>query len=275
MPSYSRWATDIVRLGLKPSLRLASCCSVLVVNGGAGLRLLLRTLCDVTVAAGRAARPRTLGRGLVRDGHLAAAHLAASRNGRAVDAHQLAVKGSPRSVPQDGLERPVLARREGLDLALALHHQAHGDRLDAAGGEAAADLAREQRAERVADQAVHDAPRLLGVHEVHVDVARVREGLADGALGDLAEGHPARLGIGDLHGLDDVPGDGLALAVEVGGEVDGVRAAAARLMSLTCLRRSSLMTYSGAKSCSTSTPSLPLPGFSGRSRTWPYEARTL
>ena len=37
-PSYRRWATDIVRLGLKPSLRLASCWSVLVVNGGAGLR---------------------------------------------------------------------------------------------------------------------------------------------------------------------------------------------------------------------------------------------
>ena len=40
-------------------------------------------------------------------------------------------------------------------------------------------------------------------------------------------------------------------------------------MSATCLRRSSLITYSGAKSLSTSTPNLPLPGFSGRSRTWP------
>ena len=35
-----------------------------------------------------------------------------------------------------------------------------------------------QRAERVADQAVHDAPRLLRVHEVHVDVARMAERLA-------------------------------------------------------------------------------------------------
>ena len=38
MPSYSRWATDIVRRGLKPSLRLASCWRVLVVNGAAGER---------------------------------------------------------------------------------------------------------------------------------------------------------------------------------------------------------------------------------------------
>ncbi len=50
---------------------------------------------------------------------------------------------------------------------------------------------------------------------------------------------------------------------------------AARVIASSCLRRSSLMTYWGAKSCSTSTPSWPLPGFSGRSRTWPYEASTL
>ncbi len=49
---------------------------------------------------------------------------------------------------------------------------------------------------------------------------------------------------------------------------------AAFSIALTCLRRSSGITYSGAKSWSTSTPNLPLPGFSGRSRTWPYEART-
>jgi hypothetical protein len=33
---------DIVRFGLKPSLRLASCWSVEVVNGGAGLRVSFR-----------------------------------------------------------------------------------------------------------------------------------------------------------------------------------------------------------------------------------------
>ncbi len=47
-PSYRRWATDMVRLGLKLSLRLASCCSVDVVKGGAGLRWLWRTLTDRT-----------------------------------------------------------------------------------------------------------------------------------------------------------------------------------------------------------------------------------
>ena len=37
--SYSCWAICIVRATLNPSLRLASCCSVEVVKGGAGVRL--------------------------------------------------------------------------------------------------------------------------------------------------------------------------------------------------------------------------------------------
>ena len=72
----------------------------------------------------------------------------------------------------------------------------------------------------------------------------------------------------DVRGLRDVPGDRLALAVEVGGEVDACRAAWRPSRSpATCLRRSSEMTYSGAKSWSTSTPNLPLPGSrAGRGR---------
>src|SRR5260370_20199499 len=38
-PSYRRWATRMVWLGLKPSLREASCCRVEVVKEGKGLRL--------------------------------------------------------------------------------------------------------------------------------------------------------------------------------------------------------------------------------------------
>ena len=37
--SYSFCATCIVRRAAKPSLRFASCCSVLVVNGSGGLRV--------------------------------------------------------------------------------------------------------------------------------------------------------------------------------------------------------------------------------------------
>jgi hypothetical protein len=65
----------------------------------------------------------------------------------------------------------------------------------------------------------------LRVHEVRVDTARVGERVLDGALRDLAERDPARLLRRDVGGLGHVPRDRLALAVEVRGEVDGVRAA--------------------------------------------------
>ena len=164
-PSYRSWATDIVRLGLNPSLRLASCWSVLVVNGGAGLRLLWRVVSGVDDRRQGADR-----------GGVALRGLAVADLGRlAVDPRE--VRGERRAVAvvtQGRLERPVLAGGEGADLALPLHDHAHGDGLHAAGGQAAADLARQQRAERVADEAVDDPAGLLGVDEVLVDVARLR-----------------------------------------------------------------------------------------------------
>src|SRR3954470_3411278 len=53
MPSYSRCAIRMVCAGAKPSLRLASCCSVEVVKGACGLRRagLASTGGDVKVAA--------------------------------------------------------------------------------------------------------------------------------------------------------------------------------------------------------------------------------
>ena len=65
------------------------------------------------------------------------------------------------------------------DLAFALDDESDRDRLDPPGGQTATDLARQERAERVADQAVDDAAGLLCVDEVHVDLARVRERVAD------------------------------------------------------------------------------------------------
>ncbi len=62
--------------------------------------------------------------------------------------------------------------------------------LDTPGRQAGPRLAAEQRAEPVADQAVDDAPRLLGVDQVAVDLAGVLEGGFDGALGDLVDDDP-------------------------------------------------------------------------------------
>ena len=156
MPSYSRCATDIVRFGLNASLRLASCWRVDVVNGGAGERFwgADRDLADDR-RRGSQRGDVALGRGLVGD-----------RQGLAVDAHELGAKVSPAAVARIASSVQYSRAVKARDLAFALDDEADGDRLHASGRQAAADLARQQRAERVADQAVDDPARLLRVHEV-------------------------------------------------------------------------------------------------------------
>ena len=73
---------------------------------------------------------------------------------------------------EGGVDRPRLDRDKGADLRLTVDDQSQRHRLDTAGADALLDLAPEERAEPVADQAVDDPTRLLGVDEVHVDVAR-------------------------------------------------------------------------------------------------------
>src|SRR5581483_569367 len=109
---------------------------------------------------------------------------------------------------------------ERLDLALALDHQAHGDRLDAAGREPLLDLAPEQRAELVADQTVDHTPRLLRLDEIEIDLAWVPQCLLHGAARDLVEDDPARpeglLLRRLLDCLGEMPGNRLALTVGIG-----------------------------------------------------------
>ena len=142
---------------------------------------------------------------------------------RPVDPDELGLELVAALRRQERAQGPVLPRDEGIDLALPLDHEADGHGLDPPRREPAADLARQERAERVADEPVDDPARLLRVDEVGVDPARVRERVLDGPLGDLRERHPARLRRGHVRGLGDVPRDRLALAIEVGREEDGVR----------------------------------------------------
>ena len=75
----------------------------------------------------------------------------------------------------------------------------------------------------VAVEAVEDAARLLGLDEVVVDLAGVLDRGEDRGLGDLVEDHPVdRQALRRLELVEEVPGDRLALAVLIGGEVEGV-----------------------------------------------------
>jgi hypothetical protein len=142
----------------------------------------------------------------------------------ALDPDELGLECLARLGLQERAKRPVLPRDERIDLALPLDHEAHGHGLHATRRQPAPNLARDQRAERVAHEPIDDPARLLGVDEVGVDAPRVREGLANGTLGDLGERDSPRLRRGNVRRLGHVPRDRFALAVEVGGEVDGVGA---------------------------------------------------
>src|SRR5207249_919913 len=124
-----------------------------------------------------------------------------------------------------GLDRPVFLWHELADPLLALDDQPQRHRLHAARRETRLEALPEERRRLVADQAVEDAPRLLGIHLFLIDVHGVRERLGDRFLGDLVEQHPAHLAaIPQLLGY--VPRDRLALAVGVRGDehpVGGLR----------------------------------------------------
>ena len=114
------------------------------------------------------------------------------------------------------VDAPILHRVERIDLALALDDQPHGHRLDTAGRKARLHALPQQRRDLVPDQAVEDPPRLLGVGEVPVDPAGVREGIEDRVARDLGERDPVGLpGVLPEEG-GHVHGDRLALTVEVG-----------------------------------------------------------
>src|SRR5690606_20295769 len=72
-----------------------------------------------------------------------------------------------------GLDGPVFARLERLDLFLALDDHAQRRRLYATGRQTGLDLAPQHRREVETDQVVERAPRLLGVDKLAGDGARL------------------------------------------------------------------------------------------------------
>ena len=123
---------------------------------------------------------------------------------------------------EDAGDLPVFLGDEGFDFTFALDDQADGHALHTAGAQAPGDLPPQQRADLIADDAVEDAPRLLGIDAIDVDLVRVLEGLLDLGLGDGVKDDAAGLFVGDVQRLLEVPGDGFSFAVQVGREVDAI-----------------------------------------------------
>ena len=120
---------------------------------------------------------------------------------------------------QLGQHVPVGGAAEGHPLPLPLHDDAGRDRLHPAGREPRSDLLPQHRTDLVAVETVQDAPGLLRIDQIGVQIAGMIGGGADSRLGDLVEDHPAHRD-GGFQGLEQMPGDRLALAVTVGGEIE-------------------------------------------------------
>ena len=120
-----------------------------------------------------------------------------------------------------GLEVGVGGRAERDPLPLPVHHQPGGDRLHPPGGQLGHDLLPQHGRDLVPVQPVQHPARLVGVDQAVVHLARVGDGAGDRLRGDLVEDHPAGRHLG-LELLQQVPGDGLALAVFIGGEQEFV-----------------------------------------------------
>ena len=118
---------------------------------------------------------------------------------------------------EPGFQIPVTAASEGPPCALPLHQQAHRHRLHAACREAPGHLFPEQGRKRVAHQAVEDPPRLLGVHQLHVELAGAVQGAPDRLPGDLVEHHPLHRHLGSEQ-LQEMPADALSFPVLVRGQ---------------------------------------------------------
>lgn len=153
--------------------------------------------------------------------------VAALRDAPAVDGLQAGdqrrrVRRISRAAGREGARQvPVLGGTERDALAFPLDHEPGRDGLDTAGRQARHDLLPQDRRDLVPVEAVEDAAGLLGVDHALVEVARVGDGLPDRVLGDLVEHHALDRDLGLEH-LQEVPCDGLALAVLIGGEEEFV-----------------------------------------------------
>ena len=120
------------------------------------------------------------------------------------------------------VQRPVLTALEALDLFFALDDQAQRRALHASRRQPRLDLAPQHRRQIEADQMIERAARLLRIDQAGRDVPRVLHRVLHCRLGDLMEHHALeRLfcsGFVAMQDLGKVPGDGLTLAVRVGGE---------------------------------------------------------
>src|ERR1043166_8016157 len=223
IPSYSCWASRIVTAAEKPSCLAASCCNVLVRNGGGAARRRSPVSTAVTLK-GILSASATIARAVASS--LISGFLPSSLCSRAWNPWPSFSRSASMVQYSCGTNLRISSTRSQISrsatVCTAPAEQPRRGGLPPPRREAGLDAFPQQRRRLVAHQPVEHAPRLLGVHLALVDVERVGEGVGDRVLGDLVEQDAPHLApVAQL--ARDVPGDRLALAVRVGGEEHPLR----------------------------------------------------
>ena len=135
------------------------------------------------------------------------------------------------------INRPVFFFLECLYFAFAFDDQAKRNRLHAPCGKPAADLVPKQRRNLISNEPVEHAPRLLRIHQMLIDIARMLKRFTYRPLCDLIKGHAAKALVPVFffflflfrfrtvtQFFGKMRGNGFAFAVRVRGEIDRVHA---------------------------------------------------
>ncbi len=147
----------------------------------------------------------------------AVVEVASGGDPRALQAGEPRREGGVADLLEAGGQVPVVRGDEGEPLALTVDDETGRRGLHATRRESGADLAPEHRRDLVPVETVEDAAGLLRVDQRGVELAGGLLRALDGLLGDLVEHHALDRHLGLEH-LQEVPRDGLALAVLIGCE---------------------------------------------------------
>ena len=207
-------------------MRLASCVSVEVVNGGAGRSTPGFSSTAVTVqgrfrhSASTSARPSASDstRALRPVSVACRVEVLAGRDALGAEARERGRELTP-FAREPGFEIPVRRRPECQARFLAIDNQPHRHALHAAGAQSRAHFLPQHRRHGVAVQAIEDAAAFLRAHQVLVHVVRILDGLLDRVFGDFVKDDALDRNL-RLEDLLQMPADRLALAIGVGGEED-------------------------------------------------------
>ena len=144
----------------------------------------------------------------------------------AIEHRQAGLVRLPGWIGELRLDRPIFLRGEGLDLRLAFRDEPQRHRLHTAGRARALQLAPQNGREIEADQIIQSPAGLVGVDQMLIEIPRAIDRAQDGLFGDLVEDDAFHIDILDRlfigQRLQQVPRDGLALAVRVGGKIKPV-----------------------------------------------------